>query len=238
MLAEFIPTKLMLTELLQLPSTWLMITLGAYLLGLKIYQQSNNSPWLPPVLSGFIIVIAILWLTDTPYGTYQKGGQLLSFFLGPVVVGLAIPLFYHFHRMRKEFLRLLLAIVLGSFTTVFVAVALTHYWIGIDTITVTMASKSVTTPVAVAIAEQTGGLPALAAAFVMVTGIIGAAIIPLLLQWLKLDSPKVTGMSLGICAHAVGTSRALELGQEYAAYSAMAMTLTAALHAIILPWLL
>jgi putative effector of murein hydrolase len=238
MLAEFIPTKLMLTELLQLPSTWLMITLGAYLLGLKIYQQSNNSPWLPPVLSGFIIVIAILWLTDTPYGTYQKGGQLLSFFLGPVVVGLAIPLFYHFHRMRKEFLRLLLAIVLGSFTTVFVAVALSHYWIGIDTITVTMASKSVTTPVAVAIAEQTGGLPALAAAFVMVTGIIGAAIIPLLLQWLKLDSPKVTGMSLGICAHAVGTSRALELGQEYAAYSAMAMTLTAALHAIILPWLL
>tara|TARA_B110000438_G_C15627480_1_gene569388 strand:+ start:120 stop:767 length:648 start_codon:yes stop_codon:yes gene_type:complete len=215
-----------------------MVTLGAYLFGLKLYQQSNNSPWLSPVLSGFIIVISILWLTDTPYSTYQQGGQLLSFFLGPVVVSLAIPLFYHFHNMRKQFLRLLLAIILGSFTTVLVAVALTHYWIGIDAITVTMASKSVTTPVAVAIAEQTNGLPALAAAFVMVTGIMGAAIIPLLLKWFNLDSPKVTGMSLGICAHAVGTSRALELGQEYAAYSAMAMTLTAALHAIVLPWLL
>jgi putative effector of murein hydrolase len=238
MLAELIPTTSILQDLLQLPSTWLMITLGAYLLGLKIYQQSNNSPWLPPVLSGFMIVIATLWLTGTPYSTYNQGGQLLSFFLGPVVVGLAIPLFYHFHNMRQQFLRLLLAIILGSLTTVFVAVALTHYWIGIDAITTTMASKSVTTPVAVAIAEQTNALPALAAAFVMVTGIIGAAMIPLLLKGLKIDSPQVTGMSLGICAHAVGTSRALELGQEYAAYSAMAMTLTAALHAIILPWLL
>lgn len=227
----------MLSDLLELPSTWLMITLGAYLIGLKIYQKSKNSPWLPPVMSGFFIVISILWLTDTPYSTYNQGGQLLSFFLGPVVVGLAIPLFYHFHNMRKQLLRLLLAIILGSATTVMIAVALTHYWIGIDSITTSMASKSVTTPVAVAITEQTNGLPALAAAFVMVTGIIGAAIIPAFLSWLKLDSPQVTGMSLGICAHAVGTSRALELGQEYAAYSAMAMTLTAALHAIVLPWL-
>lgn len=232
MIADLIPA-----ELLQLPSTWLMVTLGAYLLGLKIYQSLNNAPWLPPVLSGFLIVILALWITDTPYETYQQGGQLLSFFLGPVVVGLAIPLFHHFHSMRKQFLRLLLAITFGSLTTVFVAVALTHYWIGIDAITITMASKSVTTPVAVAISEQTGGLPALAAAFVMITGIIGAAIIPLLLKLFRCENPQITGVSLGICAHAVGTSRALELGQEYAAYSAMAMTLTAALHAIVLPWL-
>jgi putative effector of murein hydrolase len=101
-----------------------------------------------------------------------------------------------------------------------------------------MAGKSVTTPVAVAITEQTGGIAALAAAFVMVTGIIGAAIIPLLLKIFRLDSPQITGISLGVCAHAVGTSRAIELGQEYAAYSAMAMTLTATLHAVLLPWLI
>jgi putative effector of murein hydrolase len=232
MLNELIPS-----ELLQLPMTWLTVTLGAYLLGLKLYQQLNNAPWLPPVLSGFILVTLALWLTDTPYSIYEQGGQLLSFFLGPVVVGLAIPLFHHFHNMRKQFIRIFIAIIAGSFTTVLVAVLLTHYWIGIDTITTTMASKSVTTPVAVAIAEQTSGIPALAAAFVMVTGIIGAAIIPSLLKLTQLESPQTTGMALGICAHAVGTSRALELGQEYAAYSAMAMTLTAALHAIVLPWL-
>lgn len=224
-------------NLLQQPTTWLTLTLGAYLLGLKIYQRLNNASWLPPVLSGFLIVTGLLSITGTSYSTYSEGGQMLSFFLGPVVVGLAVPLFHHFHNMKKQALYLLLAIIVGSLTTVAAAVLMTHYWIGIDTITNTMASKSVTTPVAVAIAEQTAGIPALAAAFVMVTGIVGAAIIPLLLKLLHLDSPQTTGMALGVCAHAVGTSRALELGQEYAAYSAMAMTLTASLHAIILPWL-
>lgn len=229
---------LLANNVLMQPLTWLTVTLGAYLLGQKIYQSLNNAAWLPPVLSGFALVTLALWLTDTPYSIYQQGGQLLSFFLGPVVVGLAVPLYHHFHSMKKQVVILLLAIITGSFTTVAIAVALTHYWIGIDIITNTMASKSVTTPVAVAITEQLQGIPALAAAFVMVTGIIGAVIIPVLLKILRLDSPQTTGMALGICAHAVGTSRAIELGQEYAAYSAMAMTLTAALHAIILPWLL
>lgn len=229
---------LLANNVLMQPLTWLTVTLGAYLLGQKIYQSLNNAAWLPPVLSGFALVTLALWLTDTPYSIYQQGGQLLSFFLGPVVVGLAVPLYHHFHSMKKQVAILLIAIIVGSFTTVAIAVALTHYWIGIDIITNTMASKSVTTPVAVAITEQLQGIPALAAAFVMVTGIIGAVIIPVLLKILRLDSPQTTGMALGICAHAVGTSRAIELGQEYAAYSAMAMTLTAALHAIILPWLL
>lgn len=229
---------LLASNLLMQPLTWLTVTLGAYLLGQKIYQSLNNASWLPPVLSGFALVTLALWLTGTPYAIYQQGGQLLSFFLGPVVVGLAVPLYHHFHSMKKQVIILLIAIIVGSFTTVAIAVALTHYWIGIDIITNTMASKSVTTPVAVAITEQLQGIPALAAAFVMVTGIIGAVIIPVLLKILRLESPQTTGMALGICAHAVGTSRAIELGQEYAAYSAMAMTLTAALHAIILPWLL
>lgn len=224
-------------SLLQQPLTWLTLTIGAYLLGLKCYKQLNNASWLPPVLSGFLIIIALLLITDTPYSTYIEGGQMLSFFLGPVVVGLAVPLFHHFHNMKKQALYLLLAITFGSLTTVAVAVLLTDYWIGIDVITNTMASKSVTTAVAVAITEQTSGIPALAAAFVMITGIIGAAIIPMLLKTFHLDSPQTTGIALGVCAHAVGTSRAIELGQEYAAYSAMAMTLTASLHAIILPWL-
>ena len=228
----------MLANILQQPTAWLTITLGAYLLGLKLYQGLNQASWLPPVLSGFLIVTSLLWVTDTPYAVYEQGGQLLSFFLGPVVVGLAVPLFYHAHKMKKQFITILVAITVGSLTTVGIAIVLTHYWIGIDIITTTMASKSVTTPVAVAIAEQTGGISALAAAFVMTTGIIGAAIIPQLLKIFRLDSPQATGISLGVCAHAVGTSRAIELGQEYAAYSAMAMTVTAGLHALLLPWLL
>lgn len=227
----------MIRDLFLQPITWLTLTLGAYLLGQTLYQRLNNATWLPPVLSGFALVVLALWLTDTTYATYNEGGELLSFFLGPVVVGLAVPLYHHFHSMKKQILIILLAITAGSFATVGIAVVLTDYWIGIDTITNSMAGKSVTTPVAVAITEQISGIPALAAAFVMVTGIVGAAIIPALLKWLKLDSPQSTGIALGTCAHAVGTSRAIELGQEHVAYAAMSMTLTASLHALILPWL-
>lgn len=225
-------------SLLLQPITWLTLTLGAYLLGQRIYQGLNNAAWLPPVLSGFFLVITALWITDTPYSVYNEGGKLLSFCLGPVVVGLSVPLFHHFHRMKRQIFIIMLAIIAGSFSTVAIALVLSHYWIGLDVITLSMASKSVTTPVAVAITEQTNGIPALSAAFVMVTGIIGAMIIPPLLSFLKLDGAQTTGIALGTCAHAVGTSRAIELGQEHVAYSAMAMTVTAALHALILPWLL
>ena len=227
-----------LHNLLQQPITWLTITLGAYLLGQKIYLHLNNASWLPPVLSGFVLVMLALWATQTPYAVYSEGGELLSFFLGPVVVGLSVPLFHHLHSMKRQMLIMTLALSLGSLITVATAMALTHYWVGIDIITNTMASKSVTTPVAVAITEQTQGIPALAAAFVMVTGIMGAAIIPPLLKLVKLDTPQATGTALGTCAHAVGTSRAIELSQEHAAYAAMAMTLTASLHALIIPWII
>lgn len=227
-----------MTELFLQPMTWLTITLGSYLLGQKIYTGFNNATWLPPVLSGFFLVIFALWLTNTPYRVYNEGGGLLSFFLGPVVVGLAVPLFHHFHQMRRHMLIIMLAIIAGSFSTVAIALVLTHYWIGLDIITNSMASKSVTTPVAIAITQQTNGFPALSAAFVMVTGIIGAIIIPPLLSFFKIDSPQATGIALGSCAHAIGTSRAIELGQEHVAYSAMAMTVTATLHALVLPWLL
>lgn len=225
-------------DLMQQPITWLTITLGAYLLGQTIYLRLNNASWLPPVLSGFVLVMFALWITQTPYAVYSEGGELLSFFLGPVVVGLSVPLFHHLHSMKRQMFIITLALSLGSLTTVATAVALTHYWVGIDIITNTMASKSVTTPVAVAITEQTQGIPALAAAFVMVTGIMGAAIIPPFLKLINLDTPQATGTALGTCAHAVGTSRAIELGQEQAAYSAMAMTLTASLHALVIPWLI
>ena len=224
-----------MSDLLLHPITWLTLTIGAYLLGQRIYQGLNNATLLPPVLSGFLLIILALWLTDTPYQIYNQGGGLLSYFLGPVVVGLAVPLFYHFHNMKKQMLIIIIAVLAGTLSSVTIALALTHYWIGIDTITNSMASKSVTTPVAIAITEQINGIPALAAAFVMVTGIVGAIIIPPLLTLLKLDGPQATGIALGGCAHAVGTSRAIELGQEYAAYSAIAMTLTATLHALILP---
>jgi putative effector of murein hydrolase len=154
-----------------------------------------------------------------------------------VVVMLAVPLYQFIHTMRKQWLRIVLAVTLGSGTTVACAVLLAHFWIGDDAITRTIYTKSITTPVALAISEQVGGINALASAFVIITGILGALMIPSLLKLLRMDDPQAVGLTLGICAHAIGTSRALELGPQQSAYAAMAMTLTATLHALVLPWI-
>ena len=225
----------MLNELLHMPLFWAMLTIAAFTVGQQIYRLLGNTAFLPPILTGIILVSVVLEVTGISFDTYMEGGQYLHLMLGPVVVMLAVPLYQFIHVMKKEWLRISLAISLGSGTTVAVAVAMAHFWIGNDPITVTMSTKSVTTPVAVTVSEQLGGVGALASAFVIITGVFGALMIPPLLKSVKLDDPKAMGLTLGVCAHAIGTSRAIELGNQQAAYSAMAMTLTATLHAVLLP---
>lgn len=225
----------MLNELLHMPLFWAMLTIAAFTVGQQIYRLLGNTAFLPPIVTGIILVSVVLEVTGISFDTYMEGGQYLHLMLGPVVVMLAVPLYQFIHVMKKEWLRISLAISLGSGTTVAVAVAMAHFWIGNDTITVTMSTKSVTTPVAVTVSEQLGGIGALASAFVIITGVFGALMIPPLLKSVKLDDPKAMGLTLGVCAHAIGTSRAIELGNQQAAYSAMAMTLTATLHAVLLP---
>ena len=225
----------MLNELLHMPLFWAMLTIAAFTVGQQIYRLLGNTAFLPPILTGIILVSVVLEVTGISFDTYMEGGQYLHLMLGPVVVMLAVPLYQFIHVMKKEWLRISLAISLGGGTTVAVAVAMAHFWIGNDTITVTMSTKSVTTPVAVTVSEQLGGIGALASAFVIITGVFGALMIPPLLKSVKLDDPKAMGLTLGVCAHAIGTSRAIELGNQQAAYSAMAMTLTATLHAVLLP---
>lgn len=225
----------MLNELLHMPLLWAMLTIAAFTVGQHVYRLLGNTAFLPPILTGIILVSVVLEVTGISFDTYMEGGQYLHLMLGPVVVMLAVPLYQFIHVMKKEWLRISLAITLGSGTTVAVAVAMAHFWIGNDPITITMSTKSVTTPVAVTVSEQLGGVGALASAFVIITGVFGALMIPPLLKSVKLDDPKTMGLTLGVCAHAIGTSRALELGNQQAAYSAMAMTLTATLHAVLLP---
>jgi len=228
----------MIENMLHMPLFWAMLTIASFTVGQHLYRLLGNTAFLPPILTGIILVSVVLEFTGIPFSTYMEGGQYLHLMLGPVVVMLAVPLYQFIHAMRKEWLRISLAITLGSGTTVAIAVVMAHLWIGNDAITVTMSTKSVTTPVAVTVSEQLGGVGALASAFVIITGVFGALFIPPLLKSAKLDDPKAMGLTLGVCAHAIGTSRALELGTQQAAYSAMAMTLTATLHALLLPWLM
>lgn len=226
-----------MTHLFSLPLFWAAITIAAFLAGQQLYRRTGNNAFIPPILTGVVLVVSCLELSGVSYQTYMQGGHYLNLMLGPVVVMLAVPLYQFIHTMRKQWLRIALAVTLGSGTTIACAVLLAHFWIGDDAITRTIYTKSITTPVALAISEQVGGISALASAFVIITGILGALMIPPLLKTLRMDEPQTLGLTLGICAHAIGTSRALELGPQQSAYAAMAMTLTATLHALVLPWI-
>lgn len=228
----------MITELLQLPLFWATLTIGAFILGQQVYRLSGNSAFIPPILTGIVLVVTVVEVTGTPFSTYMQGGDYLHQMLGPVVVMLAVPMYQFLHSMRKQIVRIVLAVSLGSGVTVAMAAGLAHWLIGDAAITTTMHTKSITTPVAVAVTEQVGGIPALASVFVMITGLLGALMIPPLLKVTRLDQPQALGLALGTCAHAVGTGRAMELGAQQSAYSAMAMTLTGTLHAVVLPLIL
>lgn len=223
--------------LFESPIFWVVITLGAYLIGVWLYEKLNRNAFLPPVLTGVFIIVCLLWISNTPYQVYRIGGDYIHVMLAPTVVMLAVLLYRHIEPIRKQWFRIALAVTIGSSVTVACAVLLSIWLINDELITITMHTKSVTTAVAVVVTEQMGGIPALASAFVIVTGLFGALLVPLCLRASNMNQPEAVGLSLGVCGHALGTSRAMELGQKEAAYSAMGMTLTGTLHAIILPLL-
>lgn len=228
----------MITSLLNLPLFWATLTIAGFVVGQHLYRFSGNNPFFQPVLVGLAVVLLVVELSHTSFETYMSGGTYLHQMLAPVVVMLAVPMVDFLQSMRRQWVRIVLAVSLGSGATIAVAGGLTYWLLGDKIVSFTMLTKSVTTPIAVAIAEEVGGVPALASAFVMITGLLGALMIPTLLKIARIKEPAAQGMALGVCAHAVGTAEALTLGQQQAAYSAMAMTLTGTLHAIILPLLL
>ncbi len=211
------------------------LTLAAYLFGVWLYERSQRNAFLPPVLTGVVVVVFGLWLTNTPYQTYHSGAFAIHFMLAPTVVMLAVLLFTHIESIKQQWIRIFLAVTLGGAVTVACAVLLCVWLIADKDIVLSIYTKSVTTAVAVVVTEQLGGIPALASAFVIATGILGALLVPVLLRITQLERADTMGLTLGICGHAVGTSRAMELGQKQAAYAAMGMTLTGSLHALVLP---
>lgn len=224
--------------LANMPLFWAGATIAAFLAGQKLYRVTGNLPLIPPIFTAILLIVSSLKLTGTSYADYIKGGQYLHILLGPVVVMLAVPLYTQLRSMGALWLRILLAATLGSATTVVTAWLLANWWLGDKLVSTAMWTKSITTPVAVSITEQLGGDPALVAASVIVTGIFGVMLIIPLLRLTRMNTPATTGLTLGICAHAIGTSRAIELGQTESAYAALGMTLTAVLHAIALPLIL
>ncbi len=220
------------------PLTGLTITLGAYLLGRWVFRVSGHIALLNPVLLAVVMLVGLLSLTGVEYHTYFEGAQFVHFLLGPATVALAVPLYRQFDKVRRSVLSLGVALVAGSVTAVATAMLIGWAMGASRDVLVSLAPKSVTTPIAMGIAELTGGLPSLTAVLVILTGILGAAIGTSVLRLVGVVDPRATGFALGLASHGMGTARALELGETQGAFAGLAMGLNGFLTAVALPLIL
>lgn len=214
----------------------ILLTLGAWALG-RILRRLARTPLVDPVLVAVVLVTTTLFLLDVPYESYARGGDVLSFLLGPAVVALAVPLYRRLPAIRANLLAISAGVTAGCLAGLVAAVGI-GWWLGASKLSLlSMAPKSVTTPIAVAISERIGGAPPLTIAFVVVTGVLGGMLGPDVVRWLGVRSPLARGLAVGTAAHGVGTARALEEGETEGAMSGIGMTLNGVLTALLLPWL-
>ena len=217
------------------PLLHLTLTLTVFVISSALYRSANMHPLLNPVLLSVILVVTILYFTGTRYDTYFEGAQFVHFLLGPATVALAVPLYRQFEQVKKSATAILLSLLCGSVTSALTAVFIA-WALGANPVSIiSIAPKSVTAPVAMGISEQLGGLPSLTAVVVILTGIIGAMLGPLVLNILKIADWSARGLAIGTASHGIGTARALQVNEVAGAFSGLAMGLNALATAILLP---
>ena len=224
--------------LAETPLLGLTVTLAAYLAGVWLYRRARLNPLANPVLIAVLLLVGLLTVTGTGYSTYFEGAQFVHFMLGPATVALAVPLYKQFHLVRRSAVAILTALVAGSLTAVGSAVAMGKVLGATDSTLMSLAPKSVTTPVAMGIAEKIGGLPSLTAVLVILTGIIGAVGGTFVLNALGVRDWRARGLAAGVASHGIGTARAFDVSHVAGAFASLAMGLNALATAIALPLLL
>jgi predicted murein hydrolase (TIGR00659 family) len=217
------------------PLLHLTMTLVAFQAASWIYEKANRNPLLNPVLLSVIAVVTMLVITGTAYQDYFEGAQFVHFLLGPATVALAIPLYRQFDKVRGSALAILSSILAGSLTAILTALAIGSLLGGSTDTLLSLAPKSVTAPVAMGISEQLGGLPSLTAVLVILTGIAGAMLGPVVLDMIGVKDWAARGLAMGTASHGIATARALQVNEVAGAFSGLALGLNALATAILLP---
>ena len=221
------------------PLFGLTATLVVYVAAQAFYARVQQAPWANPVLWTVVVLAGAMLAADVPYPTYFAGAQFIHFLLGPAVVALAWPLWQRRAELRQRWGRLLLAALIGGVASSGSALAL-GWAAGLPLdVLVSLAPKSVTAPVAMGIAEKIGGIPALAAVFAVITGMVGALFGKYLFDGLHVPKNRegwaARGFALGTASHGIGAARALQVDADAGAYAALALGLQVVLASLLIP---
>ena len=195
---------------------------AAYFAGKQI-QKHTRLILLNPILIAVIIIIAFLSAFQIDYQSFHEGSKLIEFFLKPAVVALGVPLYQQLEKIKKQAIPILVSQLAGCITGI-VSVVLIAKWMGAPKdIIYSLAPKSVTTPIAIEVSKTIGGIPPLTASVVIVVGIFGAIFGYSIMKWTRVKNPVAQGLSMGTAAHAVGTSRSMEISPKFGAMSSIGL---------------
>ena len=223
------------TYLATTPLFGLTATLAVYVTASAIYERLARAPWANPVLWSVVVLGVLLSITHTPYPTYFAGAQFVHVLLGPAVVALAWPLWLRRAELRRRGVALTLAALAGGVSAAGGAFLLARLLGLPDDVARSLVPKSVTSPVAMGIAERIGGVPALAAVFAIVTGVVGALSAKYLFDLIGIKSWTVRGFALGSTAHGIGAARAMQVHPDAGAYAGIALGLQVLLATLLIP---
>lgn len=212
----------------------LALTFGVFYAA-KTIQRRLGWVLFNPILVAIALIIVFLLAMDIPYETYHEGAKMIEFWLKPAVVALGVPLYLQFSSIKRQFVPILASQMVGCIAGI-VSVAVIAKMLGAsDTVVMSLASKSVTTPIAMEVTQVLGGIPSLTAAIVVITGLIGAIIGFKTLSVGHVNNPMALGLSLGAASHAIGTSAAMDRDQFVGAYASLGLTLNGILTALLTP---
>lgn len=193
---------------------------------------------LNPILIAIIFLIIYLKTTNVSFKEFQEGGKLIEFWLKPAVVALGVPLYLQLDAIKKLWLPIVISQLVGCLVGI-VSVVFIAQWFGASQVVIiSMASKSVTTPIAMEVTQAVGGIPSLTAAVVVITGILGAILGFKTLAMGHISSPIAQGLSMGTASHAVGASTAMGVSSKYGAFASLGITLNGIFTALLTPTVL
>ena len=216
------------------PVFGVLVSIVAYEVGILIKQKSNLSIF-NPLLIAIIILIIFFFIFNIKYDDYNSGGQVISFFLAPATVALALPLYKKFSLFKENALPILLGILCGAVFGIVSVIVLSKIFHLTDELTKSLIPNSITTPIGIALSKQLGGLPSIAVVAIIITGILGSIIGPFLYKILRIDDKVAMGIAMGSASHAVGTARAMEIGEIEGAMSSLTIAISGIMTVLIAP---
>lgn len=211
--------------IIETPIFAVLISLLAYELGILI-NKKTKIPLFNPLMIAIATVMLVLVILKIPLEKYQSGGNLISFFLTPATVILAVPLYKNIAALKKDWVAIISGVLVGSVTAIASVYLLGRAFLLSPELLASLIPKSITTPFGIELSQQIGGIPSVTVAAIIITGITGAVFAPIVLKIFKIRDATSQGIAIGTSAHALGTTKAVELGETQGAMSGLAIGLT------------